>query len=478
MKTNTVKLKALNINLSERNLSILIHSLFSSWMLAFLFQGLIFQSLAIIYMYDFISMTLWGGTGIFLGLLLSGLFIKTKEAAKRLFLFSYMFFLLASVAFFFPPSIFWTIGIIISSLLSGGCVASWAFYLKSSTPKNKRIKSVADMLILSNIIMILLNMTAIHISPSVGLVLSMAMLFIAFILSLKLPVNNSSSSFKPEVNKIQDVGKHLAFLYLFITIITIDSGLMYYVISPAFTHLEWLTSWYWAIPYVVALLIMRNLPCKVNREYILYVAIAMIGFSFIGFMIFDRSILSYIVVNTLMLGAFGIYDLFWWSILGEMLDYDKNPAKILGIGLSANILGVLLGGLICNTVLSAKIDSPYPALLAITVVFVTLILLPPLYRYISVLLKDNTFASTTSKLSVQNKIHIDRNTEFGILSERECQVTALLLQGKTYRTIAKELHISENTVKYYVKNIYSKFNINSRAELIDIILKKQSKSEI
>jgi DNA-binding NarL/FixJ family response regulator len=36
--------------------------------------------------------------------------------------------------------------------------------------------------------------------------------------------------------------------------------------------------------------------------------------------------------------------------------------------------------------------------------------------------------------------------------------------------IAGELSISENTVKYYVKNIYSKYNIQSRAELIIIML--------
>jgi len=33
---------------------------------------------------------------------------------------------------------------------------------------------------------------------------------------------------------------------------------------------------------------------------------------------------------------------------------------------------------------------------------------------------------------------------------------SLLLQRKTYKMIAGELFISENTVKYYVKNIYSK----------------------
>jgi DNA-binding NarL/FixJ family response regulator len=68
---------------------------------------------------------------------------------------------------------------------------------------------------------------------------------------------------------------------------------------------------------------------------------------------------------------------------------------------------------------------------------------------------------------------IERAARFGNLSERESQVAFLLLQGKTYKTIACELTISENTVKYYVKNIYSKFGIQSRAELINIMLKKE-----
>lgn len=53
---------------------------------------------------------------------------------------------------------------------------------------------------------------------------------------------------------------------------------------------------------------------------------------------------AYFVVDTLMMSACGIYDLFWWTMLGEMLEYGSNPSRILGIGMSANVLGVLLGG--------------------------------------------------------------------------------------------------------------------------------------
>lgn len=457
----------------ERVLSIIVHSLFSSWMLAFLFEGQILYSLAGTYDLNPTFMVFQGIAALFVGLFSCGFLIKTKKAAKRLYLCSLPLFIAASTAFFFPPSVFWNVGIIACSFFAGGCTAAWGFYFKSSTLKKERIKTAADMLICSNILMILLNMTAIHLSPRTGLAFSMIMLFGAFLFAFWLPgdrggVSPASSKRKESPTSITEL---LAFLCLFIVVITINSGLMYQVINPAFVHLDWLTSWYWAIPYVAALFVMRNLPRKTNRTYILYVAIALIGLSFIAFTGLDRSAMSYLIVNTLMLGACGIYDLFWWSILGEMLDFHNNPARVLGIGLSANVLGVLLGGLIGNAISTGATQTLNSTLIAMAVVCVTLVILPPLHKQLSSLLKDHAYLAVFSEMSLFDQARLtDRFAKIAKLSERECQVASLLLQRRTYKDIAGELFISENTVKYYVKNIYSKFNIQSRSELIDMVL--------
>ncbi|HHU07917.1 MAG TPA: LuxR family transcriptional regulator [Clostridiaceae bacterium] len=467
--------KRLHINLDERKLSILVQSLFSSWMLALLFEGQVLYSLAYAYKIAPVVMVFSGIAAHFAGLLFCGFFIKTRKAARKLFLCSFPFCIAISVIFFLPPNVFWTVGIIVGSFLAGSCVAAWGYYLKSSTPKSERIKTVADMLILANILMILLNTAAIHISPHVGLSLSMLMLLGAFLCALQLPAGRAADAFVSSGHKEKPISITglLAFLCLFIVVITINSGLMYQVVAPDFAHIEWLTSWYFALPYIAALFVMRNLPRRMNRTYILYVAIAMIGLSFIGFMSLGRGVVSYLAVNTLMLGAFGVYDLFWWSILGEMLELHKNPAKILGIGLAANVLGVLLGGLIGNAVTSSNIHSPNPTLLALFVVCVTLVLLPPLHMRLSSLLTGHAYLTVFSEMPTREQTdEVGRAARFKNLSERERQVASLLLQGKTYRTIADELTISENTVKYYVKNIYSKFGIQSRTELIHIMLKK------
>lgn len=54
------------------------------------------------------------------------------------------------------------------------------------------------------------------------------------------------------------------------------------------------------------------------------------------------------------------------------------------------------------------------------------------------------------------------------LSEREVQITQLLLGGESLRKIGEELGIRENTVKTHTSNIYNKMGVNSRIELMGV----------
>jgi len=462
------------VSIDERRLSILVFSLFFSWLLAFPFEGQVLYVLTENYHIEPYAMIFGSIAAHLCGLFSCRFFIKNMKAAKKLMLIAIVFCMVSTSVFFFNPSILWTILLITSSFLAGTCVAAWGFFFRSGTPSNERIKTAADGLIYSNILMILINMTAIHLSPYWGLGLSILVLAGALFFTSQLPEDQKNKVETAEAAITVNPIKPLAFLCLFITIITINSGLMYQVINPAFAHHEWLVSWYWAVPYIVALYIMKILPRKTNRTYILYVAIAMIGFAFITFMSLDQSVASYLLVDTLMLGACGVYDLFWWSILGEMLDLDDNPARILGLGLSANVLGVLLGGLIGNTIIAAGVINQQPLVLAMGVVCITLVILPPLHKHLATLLTNHSFLTVLSEMSpIEQTATIDSFAVIGQLTERESEIAALLLKGRTYRMIADELCLSENTVKTHIKNIYSKFQVQSKTQLIKILTIKE-----
>jgi hypothetical protein len=271
-------------------------------------------------------------------------------------------------------------------------VAAWGFFLRAFTPKNERIKSCADVLIYSNLLMIAVNVFAMNRSPFIGLSLSMLCLVIGIAFIWMLPLGQENEQNKTFKNKTHGgIKNQLILLCFFVFIITINSGLMYQVINPAFEHLTGLVSWYWAVPYIVALVIMRNLPMKAKRSRILYIGMAMIIGAFISFMLLGRNTSDYLTVDTLMLGACGIFDLFWWSILGEMLDYSDNPAQTFGIGLSANVFGILCGGVLGMAVTSMGLPGAEVAVIALTVVCVTLVMLPPLNNQLVLLLKSHAY---------------------------------------------------------------------------------------
>ena len=192
-------------------------------------------------------------------------------------------------------------------------------------------------------------------------------------------------------------------------------------------------------------------------------------------MLLERNTSDYLIVDTLMLGACGIFDLFWWSILGEMLEYTDNPAQTFGIGLSANVFGVLCGGVLGMVVTSTGLPGAEVAVIALTVVCVTLVMLPPLNNQLVLLLKNHAYLAAYDNMSPSQQTDVVRQIKtLDPLTSREQEVLQLILSGKSNREIAEALFISVNTVKTHTSNIFSKYDVGSRAELISTLLKNQT----
>lgn len=60
-----------------------------------------------------------------------------------------------------------------------------------------------------------------------------------------------------------------------------------------------------------------------------------------------------------------------------------------------------------------------------------------------------------------------------LLSERETEVLRLAARGDTNKEIASALYISENTVKFHVRNILSKLHLKNRAQVIAFAFQKR-----
>ncbi len=66
-------------------------------------------------------------------------------------------------------------------------------------------------------------------------------------------------------------------------------------------------------------------------------------------------------------------------------------------------------------------------------------------------------------------------SEFSVLTTREMQVVHALADGLSYKLVADRLQISTKTVPVYIKNIYTKLQVNSKSEVVSMYLRDQLK---
>ena len=63
------------------------------------------------------------------------------------------------------------------------------------------------------------------------------------------------------------------------------------------------------------------------------------------------------------------------------------------------------------------------------------------------------------------------STEKPWLSRREREVAYRLAEGYSYQATADQLHVSLNTVRFHVKNIYRKLEVHNKAQVIRMVLR-------
>ena len=109
--------------------------------------------------------------------------------------------------------------------------------------------------------------------------------------------------------------------------------------------------------------------------------------------------------------------------------------------------------------------------MALTVVCITLVILPLLNRHLVLLLKSHAYLVAYDTMGeTQQRAILCQTAALDPLTVREEEVLKEILTGKSNREIAATLCITENTVKTHARNIYSKYDVHSRAELISNLL--------
>ena len=74
-------------------------------------------------------------------------------------------------------------------------------------------------------------------------------------------------------------------------------------------------------------------------------------------------------------------------------------------------------------------------------------------------------APMSSKIARMVVSSFQKNTN-SPLTERETEILSQIAEGKSYSTIGENLFISKETVKFHIKNIYLKLQVNNKADAL------------
>ena len=441
-----------------------VFSLMGAWIVSVPYEGQILYTLSENFSIDSYELLKVSLIMQAVGLIAGGMFLKNTRASKWLLMIAIPFCIVCTLFFCFESFLIRMIALMACSAAAGVCIAACGYFFKICTNPGRRFSAAATLVIVISVLKLMINLVTLFLSLYAGIVFSAIVLGTASFFAARLPDEQPTNAIIRPVRRKKLV-QAMILLCLFISVTTIDFGIMVQSINPQFKHIEWLTSWYWLIPYIASALMIKRIRNSVDRGNLLYIALGMIGFAFILFLILEKTVASYLIIFTLMMAAWAVYDVFWWSMLGEMLEMYKNAALILGIGFTANVLGVLNGKMIGKAEIA--LGGTGNTLLPLAVICVTLVILPILHRSLSLLVVSNSPAPAPSKPEGASRAAVG---DVSVLTEREKQIADLLLKGKTGKLIAAELYLSENTVKTHIKNIYAKLGVRRKSDLFNKLM--------
>lgn len=203
--------------------------------------------------------------------------------------------------------------------------------------------------------------------------------------------------------------------------------------------------------------------------------------SIAGFLLAPASqLVRFSVPNGLISSGIAVFEVFNWIVLCSLARRNTHGAvSVFAWGFALNAIGVIIGanaGRFTNRYWHDDSQVVIIVVAAITFALVT---------YVIVVLRDFSFDKVISEVheSVAPKttLEADSITESTIyercetlareysLTKREEEVLKLLARGRTGVFIQSELCVSYNTIKAHVKHIYTKLDVHTHQELIDLV---------
>lgn len=401
-----------------------------------------------------------------LGLILSATLYKKTKGSFQIIRWGPLLILVSLTLFLFSHLFFHILGLMLISFISGLMVAMAGLYIRTFVNRENRLLLSALPLMFTHIIYGIVRLVAIYTSVQIGLiVIILAIVFGShLIVSIGTTLNTDS---KPTIQSIAPIMT----LFVFIVILTLNTTLFTHFVYQSNLISTSLTLIINVVIYTFVMFLVYRLMGITNFNGYLYIPIALLTLCTLVFSFLEGFFAGPYIINFFIIVATSLFDIAWFALLSEVIEETFSPLRTFGLGILARVIGKITGNVLAQTMVVLHLASSQITILLLIVIVLNLFLLPPLRYQLSLVLKDNGFVNIFAKMNPKEQDHIiSTQPYYELLTEREKEILQLLLAGKSNKDIGNTLFIGESTVKSHVSNIFGKFQVNSRAEIISILL--------
>ena len=269
--------------------------------------------------------------------------------------------------------------------------------------------------------------------------------------------------------------KDITYLHYAFLLISITIGL--FVIDGSFTHfsiglsgvkytniINYIALALFSSTFMTSFLFLEGVFPKL--KYYAYSTVILIGTLAIFYLITDYHT-SYIILGLIVFSLFLTY----WLVCILFL-FRNFYVKILIVAFSLLIFSVFDSFVLTN--FGSSILSNNNTMMKIGAIIQIVVL------WFAVIAREKELRENNAKMkgeilefskNINTKTPAKTMDLLETLSLREKEIFQLISQGFSNKDIALELHISVNTVKFHIKKIYDKLQVNSRKEVLKYDLK-------
>jgi DNA-binding CsgD family transcriptional regulator len=227
-----------------------------------------------------------------------------------------------------------------------------------------------------------------------------------------------------------------------------------------------------AVLLLPALILSR--PLDITSAYRISLPISAAGFLLLPFIWNALSGITNALVN---MGLMTV-SIVLWCMLAATAAHTRLPVHLVFAACLATITLANLAGMILGFLQGVFLTQSFLSLAAVALVSIYLLSMVSLIVFKR---QEPARADGEKKAAESQGYREERYLEScqklaqeAGFTPREAEMLPLLGSGRSIARIAKMLFISENTAKSHIKSIYSKLDVHSKQELIDLVSEKTS----